>query len=112
MAVRIPQAFVMSKGQKRKVSINCTDDLGSALLEGTPTVDGPAGLSITDPQVNTSEYTEKSSISGDTVAVGKAIQWRMVAPSDPGEHIVEFSCDTNSPDDDETVSGEVKVIVT
>ena len=68
----------ISVGDTEVISVNFTDLLdGSELLTGTPTVveQTSSDLTIATVQVNTNTYTE--ACSGDTVAVGAAVQCKV-----------------------------------
>ena len=68
----------ISVGDIEVISLNFTDLLdGSELLTGTPTVaeQTTSDLTIASEQVNTNTYVE--SCSGDTVAVGAAVQFKV-----------------------------------
>ena len=111
--IQIKQIFYMSKGQVRTAAINCTDDLDSGVaLTGTPTITTPSGITAVSPQVNTSTYEEKKEIDGGgTVAVGKAILFKLTAGTTEGDYIVEFSSATDNTGGD-TVVGQVLVRIT
>lgn len=111
-SIRIKQRFRLPAGRTKTVSINCTDDLGAYQLSGTPIVTPPtgSGFTIESETINSSEYTEKTEVGGDTVAANHAIQWVMTAPTTSGEYVIEFYSATTDPNGDE-VFGEVTVEV-
>lgn len=83
MVKTLPQTYTISGSDKETVSINYTDWLdGSELLTGTPTVTESTTtvFTLSNKQVNTATYIENN---GDTVAIGKAVQFQLVATSTP-----------------------------
>jgi hypothetical protein len=76
MPIVLPQRPAISVGDTEVVSINYTDHLDSGeSLTGTPTVAEvtTTDLTLDDKAVNTATYVEAD--SGDTVAVGAAVQF-------------------------------------
>ena len=96
MPITLDQQYVISVGDTDVVSINYTDYLDSGeLLTGTPTVTEvtTAALTLSNKIVNTSTYTEAD--SGDTVAVGKAVQFA-VTTNTAGLYRVRVTCTTDA----------------
>lgn len=81
----------VSAGATRLVEIDCTEDCGAASLTGTPTVTGPAALTLANKKVS----TEARTIDGRTVAIGKAIQFTVVGQADGTSYLVTISCATD-----------------
>lgn len=76
MVLYLPQRPIISVGDTEKVSINFTDHLDSGeSLTGTPTVVevGTTDLTLASKAVNSATYVEAH--TGDTVAIGKAVQY-------------------------------------
>ena len=66
-----PQHYTKHVGETRNVAVNCTDELDSGELVASVTSVSATGLTITNDQVSTAELT----ILGESVAIGKAIQF-------------------------------------
>ena len=76
MVVYLPQRPIISVGDIEKVSVNFTDHLDSGeSLTGTPTVVevSTTDLTLASKAVNSATYVE--AVTGDTVAIGKAVQF-------------------------------------
>ena len=70
-----PQRHTISAGSTRLLAFIFTDDLPSGVvLTGTPTVDevGADVLTITNVAVNTATFVDDN--TGDTIAIGHAVQ--------------------------------------
>ena len=94
MPHRIYLTNPISVGAQRVVSIDLQDDLRSGvLLTGTPTVEevGGSDLSIDNKAVNVASLT----IDGRTVAIGKAIQFRVSGQKAGKTYQIDVSCGTN-----------------
>jgi len=70
-----PQTYVISADDVELVSIDYTEHLdGAEVLTGTPTVTESSGnATLANKQVSSATYVDKD--SGDTVAIGKAVQF-------------------------------------
>ena len=76
MAKQLSQRHTVSVGETEVVAVNYTDHLDSGeLLTGTPTVaeQTTSDLTLANKAVNTATYLE--AVSGDTVAIGAAVQF-------------------------------------
>lgn len=92
----LEQQYDLSVSETEVVSINYSDVLDSGeLLTGTPTVTevSTANLSLANKLVSTATYTE--SFSGETVAIGKAVQFT-VTTSTAGLYQIRVSVATDS----------------
>lgn len=92
----LEQQYDLSVSETEVVSINYSDVLDSGeLLTGTPTVTevSTANLSLANKLVSTATYVE--SFSGETVAVGKAVQFT-VSTSTAGLYQIRVSVATDS----------------
>lgn len=96
MPITLDQQYVISTGDIDVVSINYTDYLDTGeLLTGTPTVTEvtTSALTLSNKIVNTSTYVEAD--SGQTVAVGAAVQFA-VSTSTAGLYRVRVTATTDA----------------
>lgn len=92
----LEQQYDLSINETEVVSVNYSDILSSGeLLTGTPTVSevSTTNLSLGNKLVSTATYVE--SFSGETVAIGKAVQFT-ISTSTLGVYQVRVSVDTDS----------------
>ena len=76
MVVKLPQRYTISVGDVRVVRVDFTDELATAVsLTGTPTATASTSLAITTTGVAVNSATYVDSNTGNTVAVGKAVQF-------------------------------------
>lgn len=76
MPITLPQRYEISAGDTETVSVNFTDHLDAGeLLSGSPTVVEvtTTDLTLGNKAVNSATYVE--SHTGDTVAIGAAVQF-------------------------------------
>jgi hypothetical protein len=74
------------------VSFDNTLDTGE-LLTGTPTVSGsPTGLTFANVKVNTAQLT----INGATVAIGRAVQFKVTGGTSGVKYQIEVACGTDA----------------
>jgi len=98
MVIALPQTFVISVGDTETVAVNFTDHLDSGeLLTGTPTVVEvtTSDLTLGSKAVNTATYVESQ--SGDTVAIGAAVQFSVsggTAANSP--YKIRVTCSTDA----------------
>lgn len=96
MPKTLEQQYDISVGSTEIVSINYTAILDSSeVLTGVPTVSEltTSNLSLGNKLVNTATYTE--AITGDTVAVGKAVQFT-VTTSTAGSYVIRVTVSSDS----------------
>lgn len=89
-----PQRQSMAQGETRNIAVDFRGKLDSGeLLTGTPTVEevATASLTLTSKAVNTVALT----ILGETVAIGQAAQFKVVAAA-AGLYTVRLTCATNA----------------
>lgn len=82
MAREIRDVREMSYGARRTISVDLTAWFdGIAVATGTPTVEevGTSALTIANKTVSTGILT----INGQTVAIGKAVQFSVITPAAP-----------------------------
>lgn len=92
----LEQQYDISTGSTEIVSVNYTSVLDSAeVLTGTPTVAEitTANLTLGNKLVNTATYTEI--VTGDTVAIGKAVQFT-VSSSTAGLYQIRVTVSSDS----------------
>lgn len=97
MAIRLAQVHTVSAGSTRLVRINCTRDLDSgASLTGTPTIVEvtTTALTLANKKVNTATYVESQ--TGDTVAIGKALEFTVTGGTAGSTYTIRATCSTNS----------------
>lgn len=97
MPITLPQVHTVSAGATRLVRINCTRDLDSgASLTGTPTIVEvtTTALTLANKKVNTATYVEAD--TGDTVAVGKALEFTVTGGVAGTTYTIRATCATNS----------------
>ena len=97
MPITLIQRPTVSAGATRLVRVNFTEDLDSSTsLTGTPTVAEvtTTALTLTGKAVNTVAYTD--SVSGQSVAVGKAIQFLVTGGTAGVIYTIRITCSTNS----------------
>lgn len=97
MPITLTQRREISAGATRLVRINCTRDLDDgASLTGTPTVVEvtTTALTLSLKIVNTAAYTD--SVTGETVAVGKGIQFVCSGGVAGNTYTIRATCTTNS----------------
>lgn len=98
MVLKLPQKHVISVGDTEIVSINYTEHLDSGEgLTGTPNCaeQTTSDLTIANTVVSTATYTEAD--TGDTVAIGSAVQFKVSggnAANSP--YTVRVTCATNA----------------
>ena len=92
----LEQQYDLSTGETEVVSINYSDVLDSGeLLSGTPTVSevSTSNLTLANKLVNTATYVE--SFSGETISVGKAVQFT-VTTGTAGLYQIRVTVSTDS----------------
>lgn len=97
MAIVLEQRHTVSVGSTRVVRINCTRDLDSgASLTGTPTIVEvtTTALTLASKAVNAATYIESQ--TGDTVAIGKALEFTVTGGVAGTTYTIRASCSTNS----------------
>lgn len=95
--VTAEQVYSMTTGEVRTVAAHFLDKLGSnELLTGTPTVaeQTTSVLTLDNKRVNTGALT----VLGRTVAVGKAVQFRITASGATAgtEYTIKITCGTDA----------------
>ena len=93
----LPQRHTLSVGATRLVRINATSDLDDgASFTGTPTVAEvtTSDLTLANNIVNTATYTD--AITGNTVAIGKGIQFTAAGGTADTTYRVRVTCSTDS----------------
>lgn len=97
MPITLKQRATISAGATRLLRINATDDLddGSSLV-GTPTIleVTTTALTLANKAVNSATYTD--AVTGETVAIGKALQFTLQGGVAGTEYRIRAMCSTNS----------------
>ena len=92
----LEQRHTLSVGATRLCRVNCTDDLDSGVsLTGSPTVAEvtTSDLTLANKIVNTATYTDD--VTGNTVAIGKGIQFTVSGGSAGTTYRVRITCSTD-----------------
>ena len=97
MTVELKQKRTISSGDTEIVSINFTDLLDSGeLLTGTPTVaeQTTSDLTLGNKAVNTATYEEAQ--TGNTVAIGAAVQFTVSPGGSTGTYTIRVTVSTDA----------------
>ena len=97
MVATCRQRHVLSVGETRLIRFDLTDDLeAGASLSGTPTVSEvtTTDLTLANKAVNTSTYVDD--LTGETIAVGKAVQFTCAGGSAGTTYRVRVTVSTDS----------------
>lgn len=97
MPITLTQRHTLSVGATRLVRINGTNDLDDgASFTGTPTVAEvtTTDLTLDNKAVNTATYSD--SVTGETVAIGKGIQFTVAGGTRNYTYRVRVTCSTDS----------------
>lgn len=92
--VKAPQIHTKHPDAAQNAAVSFDELLeGAEALTGTPTVTGsPSGLTIDNARVSTGELT----IDGQTVATGRAVQFRVSGGTSGDTHTIKVVCGTTS----------------
>lgn len=90
-------ALVKHPSESILFAVDFTEILGTAeTLSGTPTVTEPTGdLTLSAKAVNTATVVDDE---GNTIAIGKAVQFRCVGGTAGNDYTITVSCGTSESD--------------
>lgn len=97
MPITLSQTCQISAGSTRVVHVDCTRDLDTSVkLTGTPTIVEvtTTALTLGDKKVNTATYVD--SIRGNTVAIGKALEFTVTGGVAGTSYTIRATCGTDS----------------
>ena len=101
---RARESHSITTEEVRNVMVDMSGLLDSLeTLTSPPAIQAPAGLTISNAQINAAEAT----INGSQVAIGQAVSFT-VTPSLAGSYTIEIVCSTSS---GQTVEGRITLIV-
>ena len=98
MPIYLQQEFELAAGDTETVSIDCTDHLDSgetlSSVDSVTVVEGPTGSTISLEAVNTATYVD--AYRGNTVAIGKAAQFKIATGSGTGSYNISYTVTTSA----------------